>query len=141
MKDLQYNGDEPDWAKLDFMERLKIGGSQQVDENDPASMKREIEKLKLRRRDLAAELQKVQNLLKMQVDIDKEQAKIYQQEIDQIKSQIAGDTRRATELNFLINQRNQKLFAITRQLQTVKGGSVGLTGEALAKIDQEVAKL
>ena len=77
MKDLQYNGDEPDWAKLDFMERLKIGGSQQVDENDPASMKREIEKLKLRRRDLAAELQKVQNLLKMQVDIDKEQAKIY----------------------------------------------------------------
>jgi hypothetical protein len=56
MKDLQYNGDEPDWAKLDFMERLKIGGSQQVDENDPASMKREIEKLKLRRRDLAAEL-------------------------------------------------------------------------------------
>ena len=123
------------------MERLKIGGSQQVDENDPASMKREIEKLKLRRRDLAAELQKVQNLLKMQVDIDKEQAKIYQQEIDQIKSQIAGDTRRATELNFLINQRNQKLLAITRQLQTVKGGSVGLTGEALAKIDQEVAKL
>jgi hypothetical protein len=141
MKDLQYNGDEPDWAKLDFMERLKIGGSQQVDENDPASMKREIEKLKLRRRDLAAELQKVQNLLKMQVDIDKEQAKIYQQEIDQIKSQIAGDTRRATELNFLINQRNQKLLAITRQLQTVKGGSVGLTSEALAKIDQEVAKL
>jgi len=123
------------------MERLKIGGSQQVDENDPASMKREIEKLKLRRRDLAAELQKVQNLLKMQVDIDKEQAKIYQQEIDQIKSQIAGDTRRATELNFLINQRNQKLLAITRQLQTVKGGSVGLTSEALAKIDQEVAKL
>ena len=123
------------------MERLKIGGSQQVDENDPASMKREIEKLKLRRRDLAAELQKVQNLLKMQVDIDKEQAKIYQQEIDQIKSQIAGDTRRATELNFLINQRNQKLLAITRQLQTVKGGSIGLTSEALAKIDQEVAKL
>ena len=141
MKDLQYNGDEPDWAKLDFMERLKIGGSQQVDENDPASMKREIEKLKLRRRDLAAELQKVQNLLKMQVDIDNEQAKIYQQEIDQIKSQIAGDTRRATELNFLINQRNQKLLAITRQLQTVKGGSIGLTSEALAKIDQEVAKL
>ena len=44
-------------------------------------------------------------------------------------------------MNFLINQRNQKLLAITRQLQTVKGGSVGLTSEALAKIDQEVAKL
>ena len=78
MKDLKYDGEEPDWAKLDFMERMKIGGSQQVDENDPNSMKREIERLKIRRRDLAAELEKVQNLLKMQVDIDKEQARIYQ---------------------------------------------------------------
>ncbi len=83
MKDLQYAGDEPDWAKLDFLQRFKIGGSsstgeQQVDENDAGSMRREIERLKVKRRDLAAELEKVQNLLKMQVDIDKEQAKIYQ---------------------------------------------------------------
>jgi hypothetical protein len=28
MKDLKYDGDEPDWAKLDFMERMKIGNSQ-----------------------------------------------------------------------------------------------------------------
>ena len=82
MKDLKYDGDEPDWAKLDFMERMKIGGTHQVDENDAVSMKKEIERLKFKRRDLAAELEKVQNLLKMQVDIDKEQAKIYQQEID-----------------------------------------------------------
>jgi hypothetical protein len=78
MKDLKYDGDEPDWAKLDFMQRMKIGAAdQQVDENDAGSMKREIERLKVKRRDLAAELEKVQNLLKMQVDIDKEQAKIY----------------------------------------------------------------
>jgi chromosome segregation ATPase len=102
MKDLKYDGDEPDWAKLDFMERMKIGNSQQVDENDANSMKREIERLKVKRRDLAAELEKVQNLLKMQVDIDKEQAKIYQQEIDQLKAQIASDNRRVNELNQLI---------------------------------------
>jgi hypothetical protein len=65
MKDLKYDGDEPDWAKLDFMERMKIGGNHQVDENDAASMKKEIERLKFKRRDLAAELEKVQNLLKM----------------------------------------------------------------------------
>jgi chaperonin cofactor prefoldin len=65
-------------------------------------MKREIERLKVKRRDLAAELEKVQNLLKMQVDIDKEQAKIYQQEIDQLKAQIASDNRRVNELNQLI---------------------------------------
>ena len=134
MKDLKYDGDEPDWAKMDFMERMKIGGSQQVDENDAASMKKEIERLKFKRRDLAAELEKVQNLLKMQLDIDKEQAKIYQQEIDQLKAQIAADNRRINELNQLITQRNHKLVAITKQLQTMRGGSE-LTTAALAKID------
>jgi len=59
MKDLKYDGDEPDWAKLDFMERMKIGGAHQVDENDASSMKKEIERLKFKRRDLAAELEKV----------------------------------------------------------------------------------
>lgn len=100
MKDLKYDGDEPDWAKLDFLQRFKLSAAdQEVDENDADSMKREIERLKVKRRDLAAELEKVQNLLKMQVDIDKEQAKIYQQEIDQLKAQIAADNRRVHELN------------------------------------------
>jgi len=79
MKDLKYDGDEPIWAKFDFMERLKLGapGGQEIDENDPKQLVREIERLKLERRDLASELEKVQNLLKMQVGIDKEQAAIY----------------------------------------------------------------
>lgn len=77
-------------------------------------MRREIERLKVRRRDLAAELEKVQNLLRMQVDIDKEQAKMYQQEIEQVKAQIAADNRRVQELNQLITQRNHKLVAITK---------------------------
>ena len=102
-------------------------------------MKKEIERLKFKRRDLAAELEKVQNLLKMQVDIDKEQAKIYQQEIDQLKAQITADNRRIAELNLIITQRNHKLVAITKQLQTMRGGNE-LTREALARIDQEVTK-
>jgi thymidylate synthase len=65
-------------------------------------LKREIERLKVERRDLAAELEKVQNLLKMQVGIDKENAHIYQQEIDQIKSQIAADNRKITELSQVV---------------------------------------
>jgi len=35
---------------------------------------------------LGSELEKVQNLLKMQVNIDKETAAIFQQEIEQIKA-------------------------------------------------------
>jgi len=60
MKDLKYDGQEPIWAKFDFMERLKLGPSNQpIDENDPHQLKREIEKLKVERRDLATELEKV----------------------------------------------------------------------------------
>lgn len=78
MKDLKYDGEDPVWAKFDFMERMKLGpNNQALDENDPTSLKREIERLKVERRDLAAELEKVQNLLKMQVNIDKETAYIY----------------------------------------------------------------
>ena len=36
MKDLKYDGDEPIWAKFDFMERLKLGpDNKPIDETDP----------------------------------------------------------------------------------------------------------
>lgn len=60
MKDLKYDGEEPIWAKFDFMERLKIGpDNKPLDENDTGQLKREIERLKMERGDLATELQKV----------------------------------------------------------------------------------
>lgn len=68
MKDLKYDGEEPVWAQMDFMERLNLGqkgGAVGDDVNDPAVLKKEVERLKVERRDLAAELEKVQNLLKM----------------------------------------------------------------------------
>ena len=83
MKDLHYDGEEPVWAKFDFMEKLKLGpNNQPLDETDPFQLMREIERLKLERRDLAAELEKVQNQLKLQVSIDKQNAQIYQSDIN-----------------------------------------------------------
>lgn len=35
MKDLHYDGDEPLWAKYDFLERFNIGQAA-IDENDPS---------------------------------------------------------------------------------------------------------
>ena len=57
MKDLKYDGDEPIWAKFDFMERLKLGPhNQPLDDKDPSQLANEINRLKLERRDLASEL-------------------------------------------------------------------------------------
>lgn len=60
MKDLHYDGEEPIWAKFDFMEKMKLGpNNQPLDEKDPYQLKKEIERLKTDRRDLATELDKV----------------------------------------------------------------------------------
>jgi hypothetical protein len=79
MKDLHYDGEDPAWAKVDFLEKLNLGrpGTQPIDEKDPSQLKREIERLKEARRDLANELERTQNLLKMQVSIDRESGEIY----------------------------------------------------------------
>ena len=57
MKDLKYDGNEPIWAKFDFMEKLNLGpDNQPLDEKNPSQLKREIERLKVERRELATEL-------------------------------------------------------------------------------------
>ncbi len=71
-----------------------------------------MEKLKLEKRTLAAELQKTQNLLKIQVDIDKQNANLYQQEIQQIQGMIVADNKKIQEMNNVITGRNQKLLTI-----------------------------
>ncbi len=63
MHDLEFDGQEPLWSKIDFAEGTGIGWV--VDEKDPASLLSEIERLKCDKRELAAELEKTQNMLKL----------------------------------------------------------------------------
>lgn len=60
MKDLHYDGEEPIWAKFEFLEKMKLGpNNQPIDEKDPFALRKEIERLKMERRDLATELDRV----------------------------------------------------------------------------------
>lgn len=76
----------------------------------------------------------------MQVGIDKEQAGIYQQEMEQIKAQIGSDNRKINDLNQLITARNYKLITITKQAGQ-SSNSQALTAEGLARIDQQLSSL
>ena len=96
MKDLHYDGEDPAWAKVDFLEKLNLN-SQAIDEKDPSQLRREIERLKEGRRDLANELERTQNLLKMQVSIDRESDEIHQQEIRQLDSEIKRNNLKIAE--------------------------------------------
>lgn len=140
MKDLHYDGEDPAWAKVDFLEKLNLGpNSQPINEKDPVSLKREIERLKEARRDLANELERTQNLLKMQVSIDRESAEIHQQEIRQLESEIKRNNLKIAEQNSLLVQLNNRLINYTKQLAMKPGHS--LTAADLEKIDRETEKL
>jgi len=139
MKDLHFDGNEPVWAKFDFLERMKIGpNNQPLDETDPFQLKREIERLKIERRDLATELEKTQSLLKMQVNIDKQNGQYHQEEINRLKTQLVADNQRIHDLNQLIMARGQKLLGLTRQAGFSQGQ---LTAAGLADLDRELERL
>ena len=56
MHDLEFDGQEPLWSKIDFLEQT--GMARQVDPNNLKSLQNEIERLKMDKCILAAELEK-----------------------------------------------------------------------------------
>jgi hypothetical protein len=96
MSDLQYEGAEPLWAKYDFLERIRMLGADgkmdPMDESDPHVLKREIDRLVNEKCRLATELEKTQEQLRIQVNVDKDSTTRAQLEIQQIQGQIKHDT-------------------------------------------------
>lgn len=58
----------PIWANMNFLERPQ----EQLDPNNPKALKYEIMKIRHENKDFAAELEKTQNLLKLQRDIERD---------------------------------------------------------------------
>lgn len=72
---------QPEWARLPFLVRGD------VDENitPKERLQKEIERLRQEKSDFAAELEKAQNLLKLQTEIEKENNVFFQQEIARLR--------------------------------------------------------
>lgn len=73
MEDLNYAGEEPLWEKMELFDRVgaKDGAGVDGEAGHEKKLKREVERLKKDRRDLASELQRAQDLLKSTVELDK----------------------------------------------------------------------
>lgn len=66
-------GAQPIWANLPFLENPATSAQQTAKQSDPKrALKSEIDRLKQEKSDFAAELEKAQNLLRLQTDIEKE---------------------------------------------------------------------
>ena len=109
-----------------------------MDENDPFQLKKEIERLKTERRDLAAELDRVQSQLKILVSADKENQHYQHQEVNMLKSRIIGNNTKINDLTQLIKARNTRLLTITKETGMSHGQ---LTAAGLANLDKELEKL
>jgi len=97
---VKWQGEEPAWSKLDFLER-----PQKLDLKDPESLLKEIERLRLEKGELAAQLEKSQTLLKIQMESEQEQIKIYQSQITTLELQLKGAILRSNELSKLVDLR------------------------------------
>lgn len=99
MQDLNYMGDEPEWEKRELLDRVS-GGDAAAAEGGEAGVRlqrKELERLMADRRELATKLQRTQDLLKQQVDIDKENAGLLDSEILHYKKTIEAEKLRAQE--------------------------------------------
>lgn len=120
---------------MDFLEKL----NQNKDPNHEETVKdlsSHQQKLVEEKAQLASELARVQNLLKLQVDIDKENSSLQQNEVDTVRSRIKESNKRIGELTLVIQQRTQKLLSLQKSV-----GPSGLTEADLEKFNQEMNRL
>ena len=68
---LKWSGEEPAWKKIEFIDRTYLST------DDPFVLRKEIERLKLEKGELASHLEKAQTLLKTRLDIEEEKDKVH----------------------------------------------------------------
>lgn len=83
MKDLNYTGEEPAWAKIDFIENHAL--SHHVDPTDPRSLLNEIDRLKIEKGEIAAELQNAQDMITLKDGIIKNKNDLLEEEVNKYK--------------------------------------------------------
>lgn len=93
MHDLEMDGKPPVWHEKEVASMLKESATTDISKLRNFKIKLESEKAKL-----AAEVIRVQNLLKIQNDIEKQNTQLHQSELDQLSAQIKRATHRQSEL-------------------------------------------
>ena len=112
MDQLSYDGDEPIWAKMDFLEQM--GADPTSDKNDPHSTLRRIELMKQDKRDLAAALEKCQQILELQYDIEKDNKTFYETEAAERNTKIRELSLKLDETRKLADQRLEEITIMKR---------------------------
>ena len=134
MDRLNYDGDEPIWAKIDFLEQ--IGIDLNADSRDPKSAARVIELMKQDKRELAAALEKAQQILKLQYDIEKENKIYYEAESQELNTRIRELTLKLEEARKIADSRLEEIVLLKKSGQILKA-EVGADYEKIDAAESE----
>ena len=105
---MKLRGDEPAWSQLNFLEDAT------GIPNDLQGLRREIERLKLEKGQLAAEVEKAQSLLVLRNEMEKEKTSMYETEIEQLRIQLRSAQGRTEELARLADYRANRVIQLER---------------------------
>lgn len=119
MEDLNYQGIEPTWATLRFSDE----DEKEIDIDDPKSLLREIDRLKNSKKEIAAELERCQQMLKLQSNLEEERLSLIREESEQLKVQCKAYKTKIDDLAIQLDQR-QKENAELRKALSRKGYAV-----------------
>lgn len=108
MRLMNLRGEEPAWSRMDFLERARV-----VPE-DVLTLKRELERLRLEKSQLIAELEKTQRLLTLRNELDKDQKSAKSSEMESLRMQLKAAQMRAEELARLADFRANRLIQLEK---------------------------
>lgn len=136
---MKLRGDEPAWSKLDFLER---GG---LLFEDVPNLKRQVERLQLEKAQLASELEKMQSLLTIKHEMDKDRLALQDSESKQLRIGLKAAQQRTEELarlaDFRANrvvqlEKNQRLTVYDDANRVVASRSQFTIGELMGFSDE-----
>lgn len=105
---MKLRGEEPAWSQLDFLEQGTVVP------NDLKGLHREVERLKLEKGQLAAEVEKAQSLLTLKNEMENEKSSMFSSEIEQLKIQLRSAQQRTEELARLADFRANRVIQLER---------------------------
>ena len=135
LSDLDYEGKDPQWYKPILMDLIQDGEGKGDDPDNVKALTAQQEKLMAEKAALATELSKTQNLLKVQVDIDKKNSEMQGAELKLLQSSIKQMNGQAGELTTLIKKRNDHLLTLQQS-----SAPKGLTAKDLERFNLEIQR-
>ena len=111
MKDLNFTGDEPEWAKWEVIDSSK------PQSQDVEVLQKEIDRLKSVNRDISAEFEKTRQVLQLQHDLETDNLRLHKEDGERLAIQVKTLNSKLDEMTRICDKKNKEINELKRLLQ------------------------